>query len=298
MKADQPNLSSSRNLAAVQPNWTACDSQTKSQHASRKQGVGQLSEVDHVPTNTRSSQGESQLYIFKENEAAIKMIIWGRSPTMRPVSRTHRVALDWLFDRINLEQKIQIKYVDTTNQLADILTEGSLSRDEWDHLLCLFNVMSFSTYSGSHWKVFSQSRERLEIGAMSKRGQDMTSSDGSPVAKARPSNLVLQGHCKEGVSSQGSGSPVNPVKDNNRQWVGLAQILKLKVPKRIDKRMLIWPQGTLGRKTKSEHKVKRAPPAQGNLMHHYPTWRTWDSLIIDTWERYSNAYRRNWKGLQ
>ena len=29
------------------------------------------------------------------------------------VSRTHRAALDWLFDRINLDSKIQIKYIDT-----------------------------------------------------------------------------------------------------------------------------------------------------------------------------------------
>ena len=42
---------------------------------------------------------------------------------MRHVSRTHRVALDWLFDRINLDSKIQIKYIDTKNQLADILTK-------------------------------------------------------------------------------------------------------------------------------------------------------------------------------
>ena len=43
--------------------------------------------------------------------------------TMRHVSRTHRVALDWLFDRINLDPKIQIKYIDTKNLLADILTK-------------------------------------------------------------------------------------------------------------------------------------------------------------------------------
>ena len=49
------------------------------------------------------------------------------------------------------------------------------------------------------------------IGAMSKRGQDTTSSEGSPMAKARPTSLVLQGQCKERASSQGSGSPVNPV---------------------------------------------------------------------------------------
>ena len=42
---------------------------------------------------------------LRTNEAAIKTIIKGRSPTMRHVSRTLRVALDWLFDRINLDQK-------------------------------------------------------------------------------------------------------------------------------------------------------------------------------------------------
>ena len=57
--------------------------------------VEQLSHVDHVPTNANSSQGESQLYVFEDNEAVIKMIIKGRSPTMRHVSRAHRVALDW-----------------------------------------------------------------------------------------------------------------------------------------------------------------------------------------------------------
>ena len=48
------------------------------------------------------------LYIFEDNEAVIKMIIKVRSPPMRHVSRTHRFALDWLFDRINLDPKIQI----------------------------------------------------------------------------------------------------------------------------------------------------------------------------------------------
>ena len=85
------------------------------------------------------------MYVFEDNEAVIKMIIKGRSPTIRHVSRTHRVALDWLFDRINLDPKIQIKYSDTKNQLADILTKGKFTRDEWNHLLCLFNINHFSS---------------------------------------------------------------------------------------------------------------------------------------------------------
>ena len=65
---------------------------------------------------------------------------------MRHVSRTHRVALDWLFDRINLDSKIQIKYIDTKNQLADTLTNGNFTRDEWNHLLSLFNISHFSPF--------------------------------------------------------------------------------------------------------------------------------------------------------
>ena len=45
-----------------------------------------------------------------------------RSLTLRHVSRTHRVDFDWLYDRINLDSMIQIKYVNATQLLADILT--------------------------------------------------------------------------------------------------------------------------------------------------------------------------------
>ena len=92
-----------------------------------------------------SSRKEALLYTFQDNEAVIKMIKKGRSLTLRHVSRTHRVALDRLFDRINLDPKTQTKYIDTKNQLADILTKGNFTRDEWNHLLFLFNISHFSS---------------------------------------------------------------------------------------------------------------------------------------------------------
>ena len=111
----------------------------------RSQGMfNVLNNVDFIPSNVQSSHQEALLYVFEDNEAVIKMIMKGRSPTMRHFSRTHRVALDWLFDRINLDRKIQINYIDTKNQLADILTKGNFTRDEWNHLLCLFNISHFS----------------------------------------------------------------------------------------------------------------------------------------------------------
>ena len=96
------------------------------------------------PQNVNSSRQEALLKIFEDNEAVIKMIIKGRSPTLRHISRTHRVAFDGFFDRINVHPKIQIKYIDTKNQLADILTKGNFTRDEWNHHLCLFNISHFS----------------------------------------------------------------------------------------------------------------------------------------------------------
>ena len=104
-----------------------------------------MKDIDSVPSNVQSARQEALLYVFEDNEAVIKMIIKSRSPTMRHISRTHRVALDWLFDRINLDAKIQIKYIDTKNQLADILPKGNFTRDEWNHLLNLFNISHFSS---------------------------------------------------------------------------------------------------------------------------------------------------------
>ena len=63
---------------------------------------------------------------------------------MRHVSRTHRVAFDWLVDRINLDPQIHVKYVDARSQLADILTKGTFTRDEWHQLLQLFDIMNTS----------------------------------------------------------------------------------------------------------------------------------------------------------
>ena len=66
-----------------------------------------LNNIDCVPSNAQSSHQEGLLYVFEDNEAVIKMIIKGRSPTMRHVFRTQKVALDWLFDRINFDPKIR-----------------------------------------------------------------------------------------------------------------------------------------------------------------------------------------------
>ena len=89
--------------------------------------IDAMKDTDSVLSNVQFARQEALLYVFEDNEAVIKMIMKGRSPTMRHVSRTHRVALDWLFDRINLDPKIQIKYIDTKKPTCRHLDERAVS---------------------------------------------------------------------------------------------------------------------------------------------------------------------------
>ena len=144
--------------------------------------VDELSNVVHVVTNASSSRCEAQLNIFEDNEAVIKMIIKGRSLTMRHVSRTHRVALDWLF-------------VDTKNQLADMLTKGDFTRDEWNHPLRLFNILTFSMFSCSHFlSIFKPS-------TMSKRVQERKTEDEFVVSTSRSAGLVSRNLSEKQIPS-------------------------------------------------------------------------------------------------
>ena len=121
---------------------------------------------------------------------------------------TELVALDWLFDRINLDPKIQIKYIDTKNQLADLLTKGNFTRDEWNHLLTLFNISHFSSAAC--------------IAAMAKRAQQ-ESGKGRVTAKSRPMmNLIARtlsfvsssASSNPGRTSYGHHEPEQPVLDD------------------------------------------------------------------------------------
>ena len=107
-----------------------------------------------------------------------------------------------------LTPKIQIKYMDTKNQLADILTKGNFTRDEWNHLLTLFNISHFSSTSC--------------IAAMAKRARQ-ESGEGRVTAKSRPmmnltartpSFVFLQLLQTRGGASCGHHEPEQPVLDD------------------------------------------------------------------------------------
>ena len=179
------------NISRVSDKSGQLDSDVHKRHKSQKR-IDAIKNIESVPSNVQSARQEALLYVFEDNEAVIKMIIKGRSPTMRHVSRTHRVAHDWLFDRINLDSKIQIKYIDTKNQLADFLTKGNFTRDEWNHLLNLLNMSHFSSTAST--------------AAMAKRAQQ-ESGEERVTAKSRPM-VNLTARMPSVVSSSASSNPV------------------------------------------------------------------------------------------
>ena len=62
--------------------------------------------------------------------------------------------------------EIQIRYIETKKQLADMLTKGNFTRDEWNNLLHLFNISHFgSTCCTKNFSLISCS-------TMAKRIQD------------------------------------------------------------------------------------------------------------------------------
>ena len=68
------------------------------------------------------------------NEAVIKVTIKQHSPNMRHVARTHRVDLDWFWQRVAEDPGVNMKYINTKFQIADILTKGQFTAWQWNEL--------------------------------------------------------------------------------------------------------------------------------------------------------------------
>ena len=67
-----------------------------------------LSGIDCVPSNVQFSQQEALLYVFEDKRSSDQDDYQGKESHNETCFQDPRVALDWLFDRINLDPKIQI----------------------------------------------------------------------------------------------------------------------------------------------------------------------------------------------
>ena len=93
--------------------------------------------------------------------------------------------------------KSKLIFFDTKNQLADMLTKGNFTRDEWNHLLCLCNISHF------------RSAECSEV--MSKRTQK-ESGEERVTAKSRPMMSLIARSIERPPSALSSTASEGPGK--------------------------------------------------------------------------------------
>ena len=149
---------------------------------------------------------------------------------MRHVSRTHRVALDLLF-RINLDPKIQIKYIDTKKPTHRHYDKGNFTRDEWNHLLNLFIISYFSSTvcTATKAKRVQQGSGEEHVTAKSRPIMNLTARTPSFVSSSASSNpgRTLYGYQDPGKSVPSDDRTENPVEpsrsdcsqeDYGRSW--------------------------------------------------------------------------------
>ena len=159
-----------------------------------------LNHIDCVPSNVQFSHQEALLYVFEDNEAVIKMIIKGRSPTMRHVSIGCSIESTWT-------QKSKSSTSTPETNLPIPQPKEISHVTNWNHLLCLFNISHFSSTVCSE-----TTAKRLQ--------QD--SGEERVTAKSRPM-MSLIARVPSNVSSSTSVSPGKRSHGHQNPWSTIAE---------------------------------------------------------------------------
>ena len=88
---------------------------------------------------TRPQHLRTDLIVCEDNEAVIKIIRKCRSIALRHLPRTHRIDVNWLFE-VCQSPEIMLRYCNTKQQIADLMTKAINSPPIWDHLLDLAQI--------------------------------------------------------------------------------------------------------------------------------------------------------------
>ena len=80
-----------------------------------------------------------QRTVLEDNDAVIKIVLKCRTIVLRHVLQTHRVALDWLYERFQ-DQPMRLQYINTKLQLADMFTKHFRTADPWKPLCYMLGL--------------------------------------------------------------------------------------------------------------------------------------------------------------
>ena len=87
-----------------------------------------------------------QLTVAEDNEAMMKICKSGNITKLRHLSRTHRVNVAFVLERINSDDDIDLVRVETNNMTADIYTKRFTDPKKWASLLYLNNIVDVEKF--------------------------------------------------------------------------------------------------------------------------------------------------------
>ena len=87
---------------------------------------------------------------YEDNEAMIRVCLTGKNPTMRHLSRTHRISVAFLhewFGNPETKQNVVLEYCKTDAMSADIYTKAFTDKSKWVAVCDLINILAMSRLS-------------------------------------------------------------------------------------------------------------------------------------------------------
>ena len=80
--------------------------------------------------------------LWEDNQAPLQVLKTGKNPTMRHLGRTHRVNLAWLSEVFRDNKQVSVKYCQSADQAADILTKAFSNPHQWRHVCGLIGIVN------------------------------------------------------------------------------------------------------------------------------------------------------------
>ena len=82
---------------------------------------------------------DTKVRVFGDNQSMLTVLKKGKNPTMRHVSRTHRVSIAWLHEQYH-RNKFGFVYVRSEDMSADMLTKSTPSPHKWNPARRVINI--------------------------------------------------------------------------------------------------------------------------------------------------------------